>query len=136
MEQRLLDEMADVGVVRRVEHPVAVATHSHQPSHPQLGQVLRHGRRLGADVGGEIVDRVLAVEEGPQDPKAGVVSQQLERFDRQRYLVRVGIPMYLRNHADKGTAKIASFLAQSRSARTVRTLRRQSTSGRLAPSWP
>jgi hypothetical protein len=72
-----------MGVVGGVEQAVTVPPHPYQAGHPQLGQVLGHRRRLGADVIGQVPDRVLTVQECPEDSEPGVVSQQLERVDRQ-----------------------------------------------------
>jgi hypothetical protein len=61
VEQGLFNQMADVGVLRHVEHVVAFPANSDQSSHPQLGQLLRHRRDVGADMIGQGGDGVLAV---------------------------------------------------------------------------
>lgn len=61
MEEGFVDEPADVTVIGQIEDVVAVAPGPHQPAEPQLGQVLGHRCRLGADMLSEAVDRVLAV---------------------------------------------------------------------------
>ncbi len=101
VEQRLFHQASNVSILGGVEDPVALPADLHQVGHAELGQVLGHGRRLGADVGGEVPDGVLAVQQGPQDPQAGVVRQQLEGTDGHLEAgVVETIFTFLRSHAD------------------------------------
>jgi hypothetical protein len=92
VRQRLLDQVAHVGVVGCIEQAVPVPSHLHQPRHSQLGEVLRHRRWLSSDVASEVAHRVLPVQQRPQDPQAGVVGEELERLDGQFELGVLGMP--------------------------------------------
>src|SRR5437588_11766362 len=48
---------------------------------------------------GEVVDRVLAVQQRPQDPQTRGISEQLQHVGRSVEL-RVGRAIYLRTHVD------------------------------------
>lgn len=74
-------ERFDVLVLEGVEDVVATSSDAHELCQSQLPQVLGDGRGTGADMVGELVDRVLAVKERPDDPQPGRVSKKLE----QRY---------------------------------------------------
>ena len=56
-------------------------------------------RRTGADVVGQLVHRVLAVQQRPHDPQSRVIGEQLQQVGRGGEL-RVTGPGYLRGHAD------------------------------------
>lgn len=99
VEQRLLGQLADMDVVGGVELAVAVPSHPHEAAQAQLGQMLGHRRRLGADVGSQLVDRVLPVQESPQDPQPGHIGEQLQGRHRQLQLLVGGLLDYLRIHA-------------------------------------
>src|ERR1700728_3946986 len=105
MGEHFLDEPADVGVVEDVEDPGPLPPAAHQAGQAELGQVLGDGGRLGADQLRPLVDRVLALQEGADDPQAGLVGQQLQHPDGGAELLPGGAGRrpgsnYLRRHAD------------------------------------
>ena len=99
MEERLLHQLADVVVLSGIEHPGTVTAHPDEPGEAQLGQMLRHRSRLRSDMGGQLVDRMLAVKERPKNSQPSVVRQQLERLNRQLNLLVSRLSAYLRSHA-------------------------------------
>ncbi len=66
--ERLVNELADMHIAGFVENTRAVAPRTHHLREAQLGEVLGHRRRMGAHMIGEIVDRMLTVRQGVQDP--------------------------------------------------------------------
>jgi hypothetical protein len=60
--QRLLDKMAHMGVLSRVEESVSISTDPHQSSGPQLREVLRHSRWVCVDMDSELAHGMLAVQ--------------------------------------------------------------------------
>jgi hypothetical protein len=87
VEDGVDDELSNVVVLQAVEDRRPLPTGSHQSSHPQLGEVLRHRRCGFAHMFGEFVDRHLAVGERPQHLHAGGVSQHPEHLDDQADLI-------------------------------------------------
>src|SRR6516225_4409973 len=61
--QHLLHQSTDVGVVDDVEDPRALPTAADEAGQPELRQMLGDGGRLGADQLGELVHRVLPLEQ-------------------------------------------------------------------------
>ena len=57
-------------------------------------------RRLGPDELRQLIDRVLAVEQGPDDAQPGLVTEELEHAHGGLELVLRGNHIYLRSHAD------------------------------------
>src|ERR1700683_69944 len=100
VREHLFDQPPDVGVVEHVADPRAPAAAPHQPGQAELGQVLGDGGRLGADPLGQLVDRVLALEQGPDHPQAGLVAEQLQHPDGGVKVLGDRCPYYLRRHAD------------------------------------
>lgn len=86
-------------VVGDVEDPVARATRAHHARQPQLGEMLGHGRGLDANVVGEVVDRVLPVQQRPHDPQPGWIREHAQHADRPLDLPVRGIN-WLRGHVD------------------------------------
>ena len=78
LEEGFGGEVFDVLVASGIEDAGAVAAGADEAGGAQLGEVLGDGRRPGADVVGELVDRVLPVEQGPHDLQSGGVGEQLE----------------------------------------------------------
>jgi len=101
VEDRLFGEPRDVMIRRRVEDPVAIAAGRDEAGQTQLGQVLRNGSWLRADVFCQIVDRVLSVDQRPDDPEAGGIREQLQRPRRLRDLFVRRLTSYLRSHVDR-----------------------------------
>jgi hypothetical protein len=99
MEERLFHELADVVAFSCIEHPRTVTAHPDEPGEAQLGQMLRHRGRLRSDMGGQFVDRMLAVQKRPENAQAGVVRQELEGLDGKIDLFVCRLPVYLRSHA-------------------------------------
>ncbi len=69
-------------VLRDIEDPVAVSSSANSASEAELGEVLRHSGRADTDVLRKSGDRVLAVQERPDDGQAGRISQELQRLGR------------------------------------------------------
>jgi len=61
--------------------------------------MLRHAGRMGPDELGQLVHRVLAVEQGPDDAQPGLVAQELEHSHGGAELVLGRNYLYLRSHA-------------------------------------
>lgn len=99
MEERLLHQLADVAVLSCIKHPGTVPAHPDEPGEAQLGQMLRHRGRLRSDMGGQFVDRMLAVQKRPENAQAGVVRQELEGLDGKIDLFVCRLSVYLRSHA-------------------------------------
>jgi hypothetical protein len=78
VREHLFHKAAHVGVVGHVVDPGAVPAGSDETGQPELGQMLRNPGRLGANQGGQLVDGVLPIEEGPDDPQAGLIPEQFE----------------------------------------------------------
>jgi hypothetical protein len=68
LEQRLFGKEADVEALGRVERSVPLSSDAHKSRVPKLGKVLGNACRTRSDVFGELAHRVLAVEQGPDDP--------------------------------------------------------------------
>ena len=100
VEQRLFDQLADVHIVGGVKLAGTLPPDPNQPAHAKLGQVLRHRGRLSLHVGGQLVHRMLPVQQSPHDPQARDIGQQLQSTDSQLQLVLRGFFNYLRRHAD------------------------------------
>jgi hypothetical protein len=81
VEQRLFDQMKDMCIFRHVEHVVSIPAGPHEPGGTQFRQLLGHGRDTDTDVSGQLANGMLAVQERPDDPQAGLVAQQLEGLD-------------------------------------------------------
>src|SRR5580692_7217148 len=96
----LLDEAAHVRVVEYVVDPGALPSAAHQAGQPQLGQMLRDGSGLGTHQVGQLVHRVLALEQGADDPQPGLVGQELQHPDGGMDLLACHLSHYLRRHAD------------------------------------
>ena len=103
VEHRVADQLADMLVLEAVVDRGARPAGANQPGHPQLGQVLRDGRRRLADELGEFVDGQFAVDQRPQHLDAGGVGQHPEHLDDQtrRGRRRCGHdPHYLHSYVD------------------------------------
>jgi hypothetical protein len=93
VEDRVLDELADVIVLQTVEDGGSVPAGSHKTGHPQLRKVLGNRRRRLAHMLGEFVDGHLAMCQRPEHLHAGGVGQHSENLDYQTGLV-VGQPAF------------------------------------------
>ena len=103
--QHLFDQAPHVGVVDHVVDAGPFPPAAHQAGQAQLGQVLGHRGRLGPHHFGQFVDRMLALEQGPDDPQSRLVAQQFEHpHGGPEFLGGRGFN-YLRSHADKNIAK-------------------------------
>lgn len=100
LEQRLGGDALDVLVLRAVEDAVAYTAGPDEAREAKLGEMLRDRGRLGAHMRGELVHRVLAMEQRPEDSKPGRVREQLEGVRRDLELIVRRFPAYLRTHAD------------------------------------
>ncbi len=121
MEQCFLHEPSNVVVVSQVEDPGALTARAHQAAETQLCEMLGDRCRPGADVLGELVDRVLPVEEGPHDPQAGRVSDHREHLDGPIDLIVGRVLNFLRIHADKSTiaSRVVAVLAPQRAVTVI-----------------
>ena len=99
VEERLFYHPADVFVLGQVEHVVPLPSGPNQPGQAKLGEVLRDRCWLGADVVSKLVDRMLTVEERPDDPQAGGISDQFQSRSSKGHLIRGRLVDYLRIHA-------------------------------------
>src|SRR5580698_8446052 len=81
VREHLFDEAADVCVVHDIEDPCALTPAPHQARQAELGQVLRDGGRLRTDQLGQLVHRVLALQQRPDDPQPSLVPEKLEHPD-------------------------------------------------------
>ncbi len=99
VEEGLFYHSADVFVLSEVEHAVPLPSAPHQPGQAQLGEVLRHRCWLGTDVVSELVDRMLTVEERPDDPQAGGIGDQFQRRSSEGDLILGRLGDHLRIHA-------------------------------------
>ena len=99
VEQCVFHELSDVPARQGVEGLVTVATHVDEASGSQLREVLGHARRIDEEMRGQLIDGVLAVQQGPHDSKPGVVGHQLECVNRQIELTLGRFDKYLRSHA-------------------------------------
>jgi hypothetical protein len=88
MGQRLADQGPHVGVVAGVKDEVSLPSGGDQAQLSQLGQMLRYGRRVGSEMDGQIVDRVLGVQQRPQDAEPRFYPDGLQEFDGGRELRR------------------------------------------------
>jgi len=87
MENRVLDELADMVAVHPVEHLGALPPGLDQASHPQPSQVLRDpGRGLPRRCH-QLSHGQFCVEETPEQPYPRRVGQHPEDLDRQVHLV-------------------------------------------------
>jgi len=98
VEEGLFGEPENMVVVSLVEDGSSFSARGDQVRQTELGEVLGYPCRLSSHMIGEFVDRVLPVEQGPDDPQSGGVGEQLERLDGPCHLV-VAWPIYLRSHA-------------------------------------
>lgn len=118
VEQGFLDEAAHVVVVGSVEDASSFSAGAHQAAQAQLREMLRDRRRPRTEVVSELVDRVLAMEEGPQDPQPGRVRDHREQLDGAVHLRLRRFSAFLRTHADR--RYIAGRSDEARSGRTGR----------------
>jgi len=78
VEQRVLDQFANVNVGEAVVGEGAVTAGGDDAGEAQLGEVLGDGGRSLAHPHGQVVDTVLALAEVPNDSQAGAVGQEGE----------------------------------------------------------
>jgi hypothetical protein len=100
MREDLFDETPHMGVVGHVVDPGTVTSGADQPGQAQFRQVLRDPGRMGPYERRQLVYRMLAVEQGPNDAEAGLVTEELEHPHSGLELVLGGNHIYLRIHAD------------------------------------
>jgi hypothetical protein len=100
MKQRLLNEVPDVRIIDGVEKTITVTPHLDDVSHAQLGEMLRDRRRLYAEMFCQFANRVLTVQQSPDDPQTSIVSQDLQRLHRQPEPIIVRRLNSMRIHAD------------------------------------
>ena len=99
VEQRLLDEPADVFVPRQVVDVGTYPATPYQTGETQLGEMLGDCLGPGPNVIGELVDGVLTVQQSPQNTEPGLIGNELQRLDRSLYLMISRNTTYLRIHA-------------------------------------
>ena len=87
VEHRIHHELAHVLVLQAVEDGGPGPPGTHQPGHPQFGQMLGHRRRGLTDPLGQFVDRQLRLGERPQHLDPGVIGQHSEHLDHQTHLI-------------------------------------------------
>lgn len=96
--ERLLDKRRDMVIVGGVEDAVAVPSGGHDSGGAQLGQVMRYRRCLHRQMICQLADRVLAVEQVPDDPQPRLVHQQLQGPDSRNDLELRRLVNYLHSH--------------------------------------
>ena len=96
----LFDEAPHMGIVGHVVDPGAITSGPNETGQSQLGQVLGDPGRMGAHQRSQLIHRMLAVEQGPNDSEAGLVTEELEHPHGGLELVLGGNHIYLRIHAD------------------------------------
>jgi hypothetical protein len=101
----LFDESPHVSIVGHVVDPGPVASGPNQSGQSKFGQVLGDPGRMGSYEGGKFIDRMLAVEQGPDDPETGLVAEQLEHAHSGLEFVLGRNHIYLRIHADRLPSK-------------------------------
>ena len=94
VRDHLFDQLPHVGVVDDVEDPGTVPTSTDQPGQSQFGQVLRDPGRLRPDQLGQFTDRVLAVQQRPNDAETSVIPEQLQHADGGGKLLPRGYGLY------------------------------------------
>ena len=100
VRKNLFDQSPHMGVVGHIVDPGAVTSGPDQPGQSQLRQVLRNPGRVRPYERRELIHRMLAVEQGPNDPEAGLVTEELEHPHGGLELTIGGNHIYLRSHAD------------------------------------
>lgn len=115
-EHRFGGQMPHMVILSGVVKKGSLAAALHQSSQVQFCQVLRHGRRPNAHMVGQMIHRMLPMEQGPQNSKSGWVGEKLERRYRPGDLLLAGISC-LRIHADNILALPVSFRADRREDR-------------------
>ncbi len=75
VQHGLLDQPLDVRALGFVEDLCALASGRDEAGESELGEVLGYRGRLRSDVVGEFVDRVLSMQERPDDSETGRVGQ-------------------------------------------------------------
>ena len=99
--QRLGRNRSGVRMVAGVKDEIALASRRDHPELSELTKVLRNGRGRRSDVLGEIVDRVLAVEQRPEDSESGFHRHRLQQFNRRCEGLLRGVRIYFSGHADR-----------------------------------
>lgn len=97
MQQRVLDQLADVVAFDAVEDLVALPPGLHQTCHPQLGEVLGDTGLGLSRLGRKLVDRTFTLEQEPEQSDASGVGEHSEQLHGEPHLlVRRHLPTYLR----------------------------------------
>ena len=83
----LFEQLADMVVVKVIDHPAAVPTTNDEPEVAKQPQLLRYGRGLHADSHRKLVDRRWPHVQAPKDTQPTRRSERLHRLsDRPRKL--------------------------------------------------
>lgn len=67
VEDRLIEQLGDVGIVEPVDDLFAPPLADHKAEMPKLSQLMRHGRRLHAHGVRELADRADPILQSPED---------------------------------------------------------------------
>lgn len=105
VEESLFGEPPHVDALGGVEGSRSLPADGDEVSQAQLREVLGDPGSVDPQVVGELVDRVLPVEECPDDLEPRAVGEELQRLDGElELLVRWILSHYLRSHAAKRRA--------------------------------
>ena len=99
VRKNLFDESSHVGIVGHVVDPGAITSGPYQPGQPQLGQMLRDPGGMGPHERSKLIDRMLAVEESPNDAETGLVPEEFQHPHGVLELILGRNHIYLRSHA-------------------------------------
>ena len=100
LEQGFGHETQHVIVLGQIEEAVAVTTNRDEAGEAQLGEMLGDCGRCDTDVFGEVVDRVLTMQQRPHDVQPRSISEQLQSLCRRVEFCPCRFGIYPRSHAD------------------------------------
>ncbi len=92
---RLLEELTDVLVMERVDNAPPVPVTGHQPEVPEKPELVRHGRGLHGDRGGQGIHRTRPGMQTAEDPDPTRRRKRLHRVREhadERLVQLVGCP--------------------------------------------
>lgn len=92
IEDRVGNQLAHMVVLEAIEHGGAFTTGSHQSSHPQFRQVLRHRRCGLSDTLRQFVHRAFSIDQRPQNLHPRRVSEHPEHLDDEIHLIIGKLP--------------------------------------------
>jgi hypothetical protein len=87
VRNRVAHQLANVVILDSVIDPCPLASRTHQVSHPQLCEVLRHRIRRLPESLGEVIDRLLGFKERPENTNPGRIGEHAKHFNGQIDLI-------------------------------------------------